>query len=105
MTIAATATATTSINYKALCAEMVDELNGYKVAHPQHDTNLLDRARAALSTPSTPTTPVTPQPGEPTDREIEKLANWVSGNRLHNGPLYISREIEFARAVLNQWGK
>ena len=105
MTIAATATATTSINYRALCAEMVDELNGYKVAHPQHDTNLLDRARAALSTPSTPTTPVTPQPGEPTDREIEKLANWVSGNRLHNGPLYISREIEFARAVLNQWGK
>lgn len=102
MTIAATATATTSINYKALCAEMVDELNGYKVAHPQHDTNLLDRARAALSTPATP---VTPQPGEPTDREIEKLANWVSGNRLHNGPLYISREIEFARAVLNQWGK
>jgi len=33
---------------RQLCIELINELNGYKVAHPQHDTELIDRARAAL---------------------------------------------------------
>lgn len=38
-------------DYKQLCIELINELNGYKVAHPQHDTELIDRARAALAQP------------------------------------------------------
>lgn len=48
-------------NFRALCAELVNELNAYKVAHPQHDDDLLTRARTLLATP---------QQGAPSD-ELE----------------------------------
>jgi hypothetical protein len=38
-------------NFRALCAELADELQGYKVAHPMHCRVLLNRARAALAQP------------------------------------------------------
>lgn len=38
-------------DFRALCVELVNELHGYKVAHPNHDTDLIDRARAALAEP------------------------------------------------------
>ena len=38
-------------DYRAMCAELVNELHAYKVAHPNHDTDVIDRARAALAEP------------------------------------------------------
>ena len=36
-------------DWKARCAELIDELHCYKNAHPQHDTDLIDRTRAELA--------------------------------------------------------
>jgi hypothetical protein len=39
-------------DYKVLCAELTDELQGYASANPHHDSDeLVDRARAALDEP------------------------------------------------------
>jgi hypothetical protein len=38
-------------DYKTLCEELTNELQGYKVAHPMHCRALLNRARAALAQP------------------------------------------------------
>jgi hypothetical protein len=38
-------------DFRALCAELADELQGYKVAHPMHCRALLNRARTALAQP------------------------------------------------------
>ena len=38
-------------DYRAMCAELVDELHAYKVAHLNHDTGVIDRARALLAQP------------------------------------------------------
>jgi len=45
---------TTTPDFRSLCAELVNELHGYKVAHPMHSESLVNRARAALATPSGP---------------------------------------------------
>jgi hypothetical protein len=45
-----------STDYRALCEELTNELQGYKVAHPMHCRALLNRARAALAQ----TNPVAP---------------------------------------------
>jgi len=37
--------------FRSLCAELADELQGYKVAHPMHCRALLNRARSTLSQP------------------------------------------------------
>jgi hypothetical protein len=36
-------------DYRALCAELVNELRLYKLAHPNHDTSLIGRAFALLN--------------------------------------------------------
>ena len=41
-------------DWKALCAELVNELHDYKVANEQHDDALVNRARAALAQPEWP---------------------------------------------------
>jgi hypothetical protein len=41
----------TSISFRALCAELVNELYDYKVANEQYDDALVNRARAALAQP------------------------------------------------------
>ena len=51
-------------DFRSLCAELVDELHAYKVANPNHTTDLIDRARTALATPP-------PEP--PTDEELDAL--------------------------------
>ena len=51
-------------DYRALCEELINELQGYKVASPMHCRTLLNRARAALAQP---------EPVAPTDEEIMKL--------------------------------
>jgi hypothetical protein len=35
-------------DWKELCAKLVEELHTYKVAHPEHDTQLIDSAKAKL---------------------------------------------------------
>jgi hypothetical protein len=32
-----------------LCTDLVDELHGYKVAHPDHDEILINKAREAIA--------------------------------------------------------
>jgi len=39
------------VDFRALCAELVNELHEYKIIHPSHETDLLNRARAALAAP------------------------------------------------------
>jgi hypothetical protein len=80
-------------DYKALCAELADELQGYKVAHPMHCRALLNRARAALEAQPEPQGPTAwMYRGEPDfDGERwreswkvtldEKLARYKSGNK------------------------
>ena len=66
-------------DYKALCAELTDELQGYASANPYHDSDeLVDRARAALA--------VEPEPVGPSDEELDEM-------------------VDRARAVLDRWGK
>ena len=38
-------------DWRALCAELANELQGYKAANPMHCRDLLERARAALGQP------------------------------------------------------
>ena len=40
----------TQPNFRALCAELVNELHGYKALHPEHGTDLIDRACRELAT-------------------------------------------------------
>ena len=88
-------------DFRALCAELADELQGYKVAHPMHCRALLNRARAALE--------AQPEPQGPTDEELKNLANkaWISVDVLKEYDL-IENAFDccgFARAVLTRWGR
>ena len=41
----------TQPDFRARCAELVNELHGYKALHPEHGTDLIDRACRELATP------------------------------------------------------
>ena len=47
-------------NFRALCADLVNELHGYKALHPEHGTDLIDLACRELATP--PPEPLRPIP-------------------------------------------
>jgi hypothetical protein len=79
-------------DYRALCAELTNELQGYKVAHPMHCRALLNRARAALAQP---------EPVAPTDENLMDMAEFYIED---NGLLGLHNAGEFARAVLARWG-
>jgi hypothetical protein len=96
-----------TIDFRALCAELTDELHGYASANPYHDSDeLVARARAALAKPE--------QVG-PSDDELLKLTENISTEYLckHKslpsdwdpGDYASSTKglIEFARAVLARW--
>ena len=91
-------------NFRALCAELTNELQGYKVAHPMHCRALLNRARAALL--------AQPEPVAPTDEELLKLLSRASGlpdcdTYIVDGGRIMSEPNEllaFARAVLARYG-
>ena len=53
-----------SDTYRAMCEELVDELHAYKVAHLNHDTGVIARAREMLAQPAAE---------GPTDEEIMEL--------------------------------
>lgn len=96
----------TTPNFRALCAELVDELNYHADEHSVD--KLISRARTALAT-------LPPEP--PTDEELLKLTEKVSTKYLcvHKslpsdwdfGDYCSSHQglIEFARAALERWGK
>jgi hypothetical protein len=89
-------------DYKALCAELLQECRALRKAQPAN-TDLWDRARTALSQPETVA---------PTDEELLKLLSRVSGlldcdTYIVDGGRIMSEPNEllaFARAVLARWG-
>jgi hypothetical protein len=87
--------------FRALCAELADELQGYKVAHPMHCRALLTRARAALAQPE----PV------PTDEEIGEWHDQCADlTRLGEVDHYWAFDLQsdevagVVRAALARWG-
>lgn len=74
-------------DYKQLCAELVNELHAYKIGNPSHDTDLIDRARAALTEP---------EPVGPTVMEIIELADQIEESGLG--------QVDLVRAALARWG-
>jgi hypothetical protein len=78
-------------DFRALCAELADELQGYKVSHPMHCRALLNRARAALAQP---------EPQGLTDEELWELYDEMGGV-----PEDSAWCLNYARAVLARWGR
>ena len=98
--------------FRALCAELINELHGYKVAHPNHSTELIELARAALAKAEEPAVFAPPSDGEvaalpegyigpetkkPTDVDIDAL---VYDCLEEDG--YSIRAV--VRAALARWG-
>ncbi len=78
------------------CVELVNELHSYKVANPQHDKDLVTRARAELAKPEGPT--------PPSRREIkawmeENADLWVYGTP------GVDDFVEAIEAALARWGR
>jgi hypothetical protein len=98
-----------STDFRALCAELVNELRAYKIIHPSHETDLLDRACAALAAPEQ----------GPTDEDLYDLANdcdldRFEGERSYPGGVVVKEGcweawdhqlVAFARAVIARWGR
>lgn len=82
-------------DFRALCAELLRELE--HATHDDYQQDLKDRARAALAEP---------QPEGPSGDEIYKLA--LEGDFLvavgDGFTCMVQDEVEFARAVLARWG-
>ena len=85
-------------DFRALCAELANELQGYKVAHPMHCRALLNLARAALAQP---------EPQGPTDEELDEFAIYWWGpetdERLVSDVIEWGGMAAYARAVLARW--
>jgi hypothetical protein len=80
--------------FRALCAELADELQGYKVAHPMHCRALLKRARAALTQP---------EPAALTDEELLASVRHFYGDQAA-ADMGAEDDLRTARAVLARWG-
>ena len=94
-----------TIDYRALCKELVDELEDWIAYGDEADIAdahlLVDRARTALAQP---------EPVGPTDDQAEDLAdalNFMDGYAEHEDGFYVcaSNLGPFARAVLARWGR
>jgi hypothetical protein len=94
--------------FRALCAELIDELDYQTCNHEADD--LIDRARAALDEPE-------PVPEGPTDKDLVELAcaevynsrNWEEPECTTDDPYPYEASsfawLNFARAVLARWGR
>jgi hypothetical protein len=93
-------------DWRALCAELANELQGYKAANPMHCRDLLERARAELAKPE-------PEGVALADAEIQEWADssWVVPleEQRHDGDdwrICFTHE-EFCDAIreaLSRWG-
>ena len=97
-------------DYRAMCAELVNELHGYASANPHHDSDeLVARARALLAQPVAE---------GPTDEELLRVAATAIDPYESSGialgeyepetecavEAYGSELIAYARAALARWG-
>jgi hypothetical protein len=91
-------------DYHALCAELTNELQGYKVAHPMHCRALLNRARAALAQPAPvarkPVVDYSRVPEIATEAQIRSAAQYLVKKRNCAGDLVPAIEYAIAR-----WGR
>ena len=102
----------TDPDYKALCAELTNELQGYKVAHPMHCRALLNRARAALAQPEPVPTDeelleLMPQQFRDDLATVSRLAAHGISPDVTPGIFRVSLNtgaLDYARAVLARWG-
>ncbi len=85
-------------NFRALCAELVKQLEGWQCYASEDGPNakVLDRARAALSQPELPSLK------EPTDDELLQVFDIVC---LSEGGTVDEIHLRGLRAVLARWGK
>jgi hypothetical protein len=94
-------------DYRALCAELVDELD-YQTSNHEAD-ELIDRARAALAEQpvSQLYTLEPPADGEvpegPSDEDLDELAEGFMCIA-EDGTGFVDDHVEFARAALSRWG-
>ncbi len=77
-------------DFRALCAELLQELE--HASDWDYQQALKDQARAALAQP---------EPVAPTDKELHQL--WQELYSFHDGPTS-GEVVEIARAVLERWG-
>ncbi len=119
---------TTSADWRGLCRELANELQGYKTASPLHDRSLLHRARAALAAEADgPAVPDGREPAsiaaEPSDEELlalmpkdmrdefsyaAKVCSDATGGQVKPGIFRVCLNrtaLDFARAVLSRWGR
>jgi hypothetical protein len=83
-------------DFRALCAELVEELASETSLYPGHERNFVTRARAALAE----------QPVGPTDEELLELwKGWNLGWDPQEGTVLMPHPAEYARAVLAKWGQ
>jgi hypothetical protein len=82
----------TDRNFRALCAELAEELDHYYIGIQGHDRShsLAAKARAALTKP---------EPQEPTDEDLWELYDDMGGD-----PEDCAWCKNYARAVLSRWG-
>lgn len=68
-------------DFRALCAELVNELHGYKALHPEHGTDLIDRARTELATtPPEPPTVMEALAARPLLEQVARLGDCIGAN-------------------------
>jgi len=89
---------TTTPDFRALCAELLADLEVEVYAHwsiDPEDHPLCERARAALATPP-------PEP--PTDKELLKAVRHLYGDQT-SADMGADDDLLIARAVLERWGR
>ena len=91
--------------FKSLCAELTEELQEHTCLYEGHESELIDRARAALAQP---------EPVAPTDEEIEEWADAATEVPLEEMDpevhgwrrCFTAKEFnETIRAALAHWGR
>ena len=86
-------------DFRALCAELVEELAAETSLYPGHERGIVTRARDALAEPET-------EP--PTDEDLWDIGErhlWTGTDESVTNDRILTSFIEAARAVLARWGK
>ncbi len=83
------ATVSRLTDYKALCAELADALNGHTSLYEGHESELVARARAALAQPE----PVGPSDGEILSLMVKHNVAYLRDSK-YDGPRYLRSRTE-----------